>query len=199
MKIMYVHGIGSGKNDNTVTWIKETFKNHKIYTFDIPFDPDEAIEFINKKCSEYDINMIIGTSLGGFYAMTVSGVQKILINPAIKAYETAETIGYGVHEYFCERDDGIQTYEINADFVNKLRKIYDAHIKNIDCEMICETYAIFGNEDDVCDFKTDFEKTYRKSQMITADFGHRMTKEIFNIAFMTIFKKAENDFNTRVW
>lgn len=199
MKIMYVHGIGSGKNGNTVTWIKETFKNHEIYTFDIPFDPVEAIEFINKKCDEYDINMIIGTSLGGFYAMTISGVQKILINPAIKAYETAETIGYGVHEYFCERDDGIQTYEINADFVNKLRKIYDAHIANIDCEMICETYAIFGNEDNVCDFRADFEKTYRKSQMITADFGHRMTKEIFNTAFMTMFKKAENDFNTRVW
>lgn len=195
MRIMYVHGIGSGKNGNTINWIRETFKDHEIFSFDIPFDPKEAIEFIESKCAELDINMIIGTSLGGFYAMTISGVQKILINPAIKAFETAETIGYGTHEYFCKRDDGIQTYEINDDFVTKLKDIYDTYAKNIDDEMICETYAIFGTNDDICNFRTDFETTYRKSQMITAEFGHRMTKEIFDTAFTTIFRKAENDFN----
>ena len=199
MKILYVHGIGSGKGGNTINWIREKFTDHEIYSFDIPADPFEAISFIKDKCVELDINLIIGTSLGGFYAMTIPGVQKILINPAIKAYETANVIGYGTHEYFCVRDDGKQTYEINEEFVTKLITIYKTHKEFLDEEMVAETYAIFGTEDNVCDFRAEFETDYRKSHMITAKFGHRMTKDIFDNEFTDLFNKVENDFNTRAW
>lgn len=107
MKIMYVHGIGSNGKGNTVTMMKKYLTNHEIYSFDIPADPDEAVKFIKDKCNELDINVLVGTSLGGFYVMQIYGVQKILINPAIKAFETANIIGIGTHEYLCEREDGI--------------------------------------------------------------------------------------------
>lgn len=199
MKILYVHGIGSNGKGNTVTMMKKYLTNHEIYSFDIPADPDGAIKFIKDKCNELDINVLVGTSLGGFYTMTIPGVQKILINPAIKAHEVVSKIGYGTHEYFCDRDDGVQTYEINDVFTSKLKNIYENHFKTIDEEMIAETYGIFGTDDNLCKYSDVFESNYRKSHMVTAKFGHRMTKEIFDKEFTELFHKVVKDFKERVW
>lgn len=200
MKIMYVHGIGSNGKGNTVTLMKKYLTNHEIYSFDIPFDPDEAIKFIKDKCNELDINVLVGTSLGGFYTMQIYGVQKILINPAIKAFETAKNIiGLGVHDYLCEREDGVQTYTIDEKFIEKLRTQFDHHIYNIDEEVSKETYGLFGVNDDVCDFRKEFKNVYGKRQFWEAYFGHRMNEGVFKNIFIPIFEQVEKDFNERVW
>lgn len=200
MKILYVHGLGSNGNGNTVNWIREKFTDHEIYSFDIPFDPDEAIKFIKMKCKELSINTIIGTSLGGFYAMQIHGYYKILINPAIKAYEVAKKIGYGTYNYFGNREDNINTYTIDENFYNKLFNQYNKHITTIDKELKLETYGLFGNNDELCDYKNDFRELYNKDQMITADFGHRLTDNIFNNEFTTLFNTVvERTNNERFW
>ena len=200
MNILYVHGIGSNRNGNTVNWMREYLVGHTIYSFDIPADPDAAISFIKNKCDELDINLIVGTSLGGFYAMQIYGVQKILINPAIKAYETvANVIGIGTHEYLGDREDGIQQYTIDDVFVEKLKTQAIRHFENIDEEVTAETYGIFGTQDEVCDFRQEFINLYRDKQFWEADFGHRMTEDIFTTVFMNVFRQAEEDYNKRVW
>ena len=200
MKILYVHGIGSNKSGSTVNWLRKYFTNHEIYSFDIPFDPVEAIKFIKEKCNELDINLIVGTSLGGFYTMCIHGVQKILVNPAIKAFETAENvIGIGTHEYLKTRDDGINTYTIDNEFIAKLKALYDKHIKNFDEEIKAETYAIFGTEDDVCNFRKEFKDMYGTKHYIEAKFGHRMTEEVFTNEFTELFNTMKNDFDNRKW
>lgn len=199
MKIMYVHGIGSNGKGNTVTMMKKYLTNHEIYSFDIPADPDEAVKFIKDKCNELDINVLVGTSLGGFYVMQIYGVQKILINPAIKAFETANIIGIGTHDYLCEREDGIQTYTIDEKFIEKLRTQFDRHMNNIDEEVSKETYGLFGVQDDICDFRQEFKNVYGTKQFWADYFGHRMTEEVFKNTFIPIFEQVEKDFNERVW
>lgn len=199
MKIMYVHGIGSNGKGNTVTMMKKYLTNHEIYSFDIPADPDEAIKFIKDKCNELNINVLVGTSLGGFYVMQIYGVQKILINPAIKAFETANIIGIGTHDYLCEREDGIPTYTIDEKFIEKLRTQFDRHMNNIDEEVSKETYGLFGVQDDVCDFRQEFKNVYGTKQFWEDYFGHRMTEEVFKNTFIPIFEQVEKDFNERVW
>ena len=200
MRVLYIHGIGSGRRGgNTTEWLKKYFPDDAIFSFDIPTDPDKAISYIKEKCLELDINAVVGTSLGGFYAMQIPGVQKILINPAIKAFETVEKIGKGEHEFFCPRDDGQKTYIIDDEFLNKLRRQYEEFFKIYDEEFRAETYGIFGTEDDMCQYSELFKETFRESQMITAKFGHRMTEEIFILYFKTLYEKMKKDFETRKW
>ena len=200
MRVLYIHGIGSGRRGaNTVQWFKKEFPEDAIFSFDIPIEPDRAIQYIKEKCLELDINAVIGTSLGGFYAMQIPGVQKILINPAIKAFETVEKIGKGEHKFFCVRDDGIDTYTIDDAFIAALRRQYEKFLEVMDEETVAETYAIFGTEDDICQYSDLFKKTYRESQMMTEKFGHRMTEEIFKKCFKTMYEKVKKDFDTRKW
>ena len=132
--------------------------------------------------------------------MQIYGVQKILINPAIKAYETvANVIGIGTHEYLGDREDGIQQYTIDDVFVEKLKTQAIRHFENIDEEVNAETYGIFGTQDEVCDFRQEFINLYRDKQFWEADFGHRMTEDIFTTVFMNVFRQAEEDYNKRVW
>ena len=83
MRIMYVHGIGSGKDGNTVNWIRETFKNHEVISFDIPFDPKEAIKFI-KDAPIIDSTPLINSCFFSFF-LTISdsesnSIQKKILN-----------------------------------------------------------------------------------------------------------------------
>lgn len=200
MNILYVHGIGSNGKGNTVTLMKKYLTDHEIYSFDIPADPNKAISFIKDKCKELDINLIVGTSLGGFYAMQICGVQKILINPAIKAYDVAtNVIGFGTHKYLGDREDGVQEYKIDDTFVEELKEQTIRHFENIDEEVTKETHGIFGTHDDICDFRNEFINLYGNKQFWEADFGHRMTEDIFKNVFMDVFRQTEKDFSERVW
>lgn len=200
MNILYVHGIGSNGKGNTVRLMKQYFTEHNVYSFDIPFDPDEAINFIKNKCVELDINVIVGTSLGGFYTMQIHGYQKILINPAIEAFNTVKNIiGMGTHDYLGEREDGIQKYTIDSVFIEKLKDQFNTYSNNMDEELRKETYALFGNNDEVCDFRKEFQDIYGTAQFWTADFGHRLTENIFKNNFIPIFERVEKDFKERVW
>ena len=180
MKIFYVHGIGSAGGGNTVRMLKEKYPTFEIISPDIPVDPIEAFEFVKENVKDCD--MIIGTSLGGFYTMMVHGIPKILINPAMNADETVENvIGLGTHEFLKNRKNGETTYTVDREFVDKLTFLKNRFFNEwLDEEYTFETYGLFGTEDDVTNCQDIFKKYYRTENMTTAKFGHRITEEVFN-------------------
>jgi predicted esterase YcpF (UPF0227 family) len=193
MKIFYVHGIGSSGGGNTVEMIKKYFKNDIVISPDIPVDPIEAYEFIKKSVRDCDI--VIGTSLGGFYTMMIPGVYKILINPAINADETVkDVIGIGEHEFLRERESGEKTYTIDAEYIKKLSELKKEFFdKYFDYEYKSETYGIFGTKDEVTDERETFTKKWRKYRFYEDDFGHRMTEEVFIRTVAPIIEEIKNE------
>lgn len=187
MKILYVHGIGSAGGGNTVNLFRKYFPEYEIDSPDIPENPKEAITFLRTICNNYDI--VVGTSLGGFYAMQLFGPMKILINPAMNAMDTVTTsIGYGEHPYLKERKDGKKTYRVDDKFVNELSELYDNFFNDcFDEESMLETYAIFGSEDEVCNCQNLFKKYYYEENMCVVNFGHRMTEKVFVNEFTNMF------------
>ena len=90
--ILYIHGFASSSKSNKVTLLKERFDD--LVAFDLSPQPQKAIKqlehFIQKHSKQTDITLI-GSSLGGFYAMYLShkySLQAILINPATEPWST---------------------------------------------------------------------------------------------------------------
>ena len=87
-KVLYIYGYGSSPEGNTATWLKENLPNAKVYCkvycFKYPqLDPNEAIPYLCKLVDDLDIDIIIGSSLGGWYGMhiaSICGLPLIAIN-----------------------------------------------------------------------------------------------------------------------
>ena len=181
-RILYLHGIGSTGGGNTVNGIKEAFPDIIVDSPELPTMPKDAFEYINNLVNRNKYDVVIGTSLGGFYAMMVSGVKKVLINPAMFASEDIpKAIGYGTHSYLRERKSGEKTYTIDEAYVKELATLQNRFFSDwLDNEYIFETTAIFGTEDTLFSHINDYKALYKSHSMLIAKFGHRMDSEIFN-------------------
>ena len=82
MKILYLHGIGSGANSRTPRELRKYFPDIEIIAPELPARPKDAVKYLSDNYAlEDEIDLVIGTSLGGFYALTLPMVKKLLINP----------------------------------------------------------------------------------------------------------------------
>ena len=84
-KVLYIYGYNSSSNSNTFKWLKEHLSNTDMYS--ISYDQENPSDSIDKLCDyilENTIDIIIGSSLGGWYAMHLAtrfSLPCILINP----------------------------------------------------------------------------------------------------------------------
>ena len=194
-KLLYIHGIGSGENSRTAQILRENLKDFfEIFSPEIPINPNDALTFIWNLCSKENFDIIIGTSLGGFYAMQIGGPFKIIINPAMfPSKDIIKAIGYGEHEFLLERKNKEKTYIVDDEFINQLRhqeKIYYSNI--LDMEAKYETYALFGKNDEYFSHYEDFKNLLYKNNAKFIDGTHRLTKENIEQYLIPLIKELEN-------
>ena len=84
-KILYIYGYGSSPESNTYKWLKNNLPNTKVYCYKYEqADPENSIPYLCSLVEELDIDVVIGSSLGGWYAMHIASIcslPSILINP----------------------------------------------------------------------------------------------------------------------
>lgn len=84
-KVLYIYGYGSSPESNTCKWLKNNLPNAIVYSFGyVQTDPENSIPYLCSLVEELDIDIVIGSSLGGWYAMHVASIcslPSILINP----------------------------------------------------------------------------------------------------------------------
>lgn len=84
-KVLYIYGYGSSPESSTCKWLKNNLPNTIVYSFGyVQTDPENSILYLCSLVEELDIDIVIGSSLGGWYAMHVASIcslPSILINP----------------------------------------------------------------------------------------------------------------------
>lgn len=179
MKILYIHGLGSSGNSRTVKVLRELMPNDEILAPDIPFDPIEAMNFIRVFDYKVKPDIVIGTSLGGYYAMQLCYSRKILINPALFADEDIKnSIGLGEYSYFSKRVDGNQTYTIDETFIAKLKEQREWFFNQcmLDDEFSWHCTAMFADNDELFSHIDDYKNLFQ-GKCITFRGSHRLTEE----------------------
>ena len=84
-KILYIYGYGSSPESSTCKWLKDNLPNTKVYCYKYEqADPENSIPYLCSLVEELDIDVVIGSSIGGWYAMHIASIcslPSILINP----------------------------------------------------------------------------------------------------------------------
>lgn len=177
MRILYLHGLGSGANSRTPKLLKKYFPEYEIEAPEIPTKPSEAFVFLNQLAKKkYDL--VMGTSLGAFYCLLFKGVKKLLINPALFADEDLrDRIGMGEHPYFLKRSNGEKTFVIDEPFIEKLSWIRNKIEKELTEEEKLITFGLFGSQDSLLSHYDDFVRTFGKDRALIYPGEHRITQE----------------------
>ena len=110
-KVMYVHGFASSAQSGTVSLLRQLMPNAEVVADDIPLVPQEAIDFLHKRCEEEKPDLIIGSSAGGMMTEQLYGYDRILVNPAFQMGDTMGKHGMiGKQTYQNPRRDGVQEF-----------------------------------------------------------------------------------------
>lgn len=137
---LYLHGFLSSPQSRKAQQLKEYFQglpHAQLSIPTLPFAPQEAIrlaeETLLKLQRDYAKVLLIGSSLGGYYATYLAQkhhCQAVLINPAVRPFELLHKyLGPQQHFY-----DGC-TYELTAHHIEQLQAL--------DCPAITQPELFF--------------------------------------------------------
>ena len=126
--MIYIHGFMSGANGVKGKQLQKQFKGrYRVTAPELDADPDESLFILNQIIKEERPEIIVGTSLGGWMTlMCDSGnAELVIVNPGIFPHITLARWLNEEQTYFCQRLDGVQTYTLTKDVMDKYLK-YDA-------------------------------------------------------------------------
>lgn len=146
MKLLYLHGLASGGQSATAKLLQKLLPEIGVIAPDIPVNGHEAMTLlreIGSTLSETDI--IVGTSMGAFYAQMMRGWRRILVNPSFHTSQTILRPNFGkTMPFFLPRRDGVQEYCITEGLCRS--------IEGIEARQFDSEFGIFSGSHD-CDDK----------------------------------------------
>lgn len=152
MHIIYIHGFNStGKTNAKYKTLADHFGASNVSTIDLSHSPNDAVSalemLINDVKNKDDDIILVGTSLGGFYATYLSRkhmLKCVLINPAIDPMTTtARNIGINTNY-----NTGV-SYDFTSDHVAQFAKYY----VSLDDSPSVPTLVFLDRGDTVLDYK----------------------------------------------
>ena len=104
--ILYIHGFASSPNSRTVRLLELALSEYNIIAPEVSSDVQDSINYINKVINNKEIDLIIGTSLGGFYALSCNniGIPVVVVNPAVNPTQDLRQF-LGENKYLNPRKD----------------------------------------------------------------------------------------------
>lgn len=165
--LLYIHGFRTTINSHKSKVFKEYYKD-KIIISDHPYEPLNAINYLEKVIKKHNITGIIASSIGGFYATYLCEKYKIktvLINPSVKPYKTT-TKYLGINTTI----DGDE-FKWKKKHLKQLDKLKIKHLKK-------KNYYIFlQTGDEVLNYKVA-KKRYTGAKMLIETGGNHRFKNI---------------------
>ena len=149
-KVMYVHGFASSAQSGTVSLLRQLMPNAEVVADDIPLVPQEAIDFLHKRCEEEKPDLIIGSSAGGMMTEQLYGYDRILVNPAFQMGDTMGKHGMiGKQTYQNPRRDGVQEFIVTKALVKQFAELTEQCFapESTSDEEQSRVWGLFGDND----------------------------------------------------
>lgn len=178
-KILYLHGFGSCGEGNKSKVLRAYFGEEQILSPDLPYAPQDAVAFIDRLIESEQIDLLVGSSLGGFYAAHFAekyALNVILLNPSVTPWLTLSKYT-GWQERFC---DG-EAFEF--------KEVYLKQLKSLQCAPQKGRYLVLlQSEDEVLDHNV--ARSFYEKQKVIVEYGgnHRFENIDCYLSMIEVFR-----------
>jgi predicted esterase YcpF (UPF0227 family) len=191
-KILYVHGFGSSGASGTVMMLRQQLyaKGVSVIAPDLPILPNEAIALLRSLVEQENPDLIIGTSMGGFYTELLKGKPRILVNPSFQMARLLTFKGVGRYPFLNKREDGAKDFKVDKEMILQFKELEKESFKDITSQEKELVWGLFGTKDNVTKgFQPVFCKHYGKKHFVTFDGEHRLNDKILNNVALPIIQQ----------
>ena len=162
----------------------------KVIAPDLPVKPLEAIALLRNLVEEANPDLIIGTSMGGFYTELLRGKKRILVNPSFKMARMLTFKGVGRYPFLNKREDGAKNFKVDKEVIEQFKTLEKESFAKITSDERKNVYAFFGNADKMtAEFQPLFCKHYGKEQFTIFEGEHRLNDAILNNVVLPLIKE----------
>jgi len=162
--ILYIHGFGSCGDSTKTRLLKAHFGEEDVLAPDVPVEPDIALSFLRENVKRHDISLLIGSSLGGFYATALCreyGIDAVLLNPSVHPYQTLASY-VGINRFWCSAEP----FEWKSAYLQQLARIAEGlSLPAVRMLVLLQT------DDEVLDFRIARE-VYRAYEVVVEEGGN---------------------------
>lgn len=166
--IIYIHGFGGSGLGVKAKLSREMFKYEIVMAPSLPYVPDLAVatlrELIDKFLKKGEPVQLIGSSLGGYYALYLADLfrlKAVLVNPSIYPYKSLESSIGMVPNFY----DG-SSFEWNGKHIGMLRNY---EVKNPNQENLL---LLVQKGDELLDYREALEKLPRARAVVEEGGSH---------------------------
>lgn len=172
MKLLYIHGLSSSGASSTAKNLRILLPEASVIAPDLPINPREALALLSEIGKNESPDIIIGTSMGGMFAQQMHGFKKILVNPSFHVSEFMRR-NIGIQPFLNTRQDGAASYEITNSLCDEYFEIEQYQFEGITAYDRENTYALFGDKDELVDCSREYLTHYKKQSRFSG--SHRLT------------------------
>lgn len=187
MKIIYFHGFGSSGASGTVENLRNMLPNDTVIAPDIPLDPLEALPFLRDLCKEEQVDLVIGTSMGGMYAHQMKGYYRICVNPALNMSTASSVLKTGVHKFYNRRKDNQKEFKVTREIIQHHNMIERQQFKDITDDDKEKCFGLFGINDPVVKTYDLFRKNYPNATRFEGE--HRLNDKVLRKVVMPLIEE----------
>ena len=134
-------------------------KPSEVIAPDVPIDPSEALKMLLRICQDENPDLVVGLSLGGFWAQKLRGRRKLLVNPDFHISRLMRKMT-GEQKYLSPRADGALTFSITDALCNEYERLESVEFDGLAPEEILLTSGAFADHDEMVNCKDEFDSHY---------------------------------------
>ncbi len=159
MKVLFIHGLASSGAYKMASSLRILLKGSEVIAPDVPIETGEALNLLEGICQDETPDLIVGLSLGGFWAQKLRGYRKILVNPDFHISRLLRTMT-GEREYLSPRRDGALTFTVTDALCDEYARLEDVEFDGLVAEEIALTTGMFADRDEMVNCKDEFDTYY---------------------------------------
>ena len=186
-KIMYLHGFASSGASGTVGLLRHELwekappdRRVTIVAPDIPLDPLVAFPMLEALAYDEMPDLVIGTSMGGWYAQMLHGFTRICVNPCFWLSKKYDILFVGKHKWMNQRKDGETEFHVTKELIAHFQEMEAHQFDGVtdDDRTLC--HGLFGDKDDTVpasQARPVFEQHYPGMSRVFPG-GHRLNADV---------------------
>lgn len=185
--VVYLHGYGSSSLTNTAIYLAKKMPECNVMAPDIPVDPMEALPFLKDYCAANHADLVIGTSMGGMYAMQMTEYLRICVNPALHMSQLKDVLMVGTFERFQPTADGRTHYTITEEIIQHFKEMEEHMFDGVTSENQSNCWGFFADGDTLVNYKAEFAEHF--SQIADFHGEHRMNNAVLRDVIIPAARK----------